>query len=110
MSDTPKKSKRNSKASKATLEIAEAISLEVAPSVAEVAEEAKPAPKKAESPKKEEPVVEVAKVAQSRSVKVKAVKTMRGQVGPYIYDIKAGETYTLPASVALWLIDKGRAI
>lgn len=105
MSDTPKRSKR--KASKAVIEVAEAISTEVAPPVAEEVKEAKPEPVK----KVEEPVVEEAKVAQkNRSVKIKAIKTMRGQVGPFIYDIKAGETYTLPPSVAHWLIEKGRAV
>lgn len=109
MTETPKKTKRRNKPSQEALEIAEAISVEVAAPVADELEKAAviedPAPKK-------EPAVEVAVAAPAadRPTKIKATTTMRGQVGKYIYNIKAGETYTLPASVAHWLIGKGRAI
>lgn len=112
MSDMPKKFKRSGKTSDALVEVAEAISLEVAsPVVVEVSKDVEPEPIIPKAVIKEEPVVEEAKeVQKDRPVKVKAIQTMRGKVGLNAYDIKAGETYTFPASLAYWLIDKGRAI
>lgn len=54
--------------------------------------------------------VPIAKTAPSRYVKVKATTSMKGRYNRYNYEIKAGETYTFPESLAKWLMDLGRVI
>jgi len=111
MSETSKKPKRRGRVSKESLEVAEAISVEVAsPVLKETQEPELKAAEEMPPPKKPAVEVAVATKALTRPVKVKAVATMRGQVGNFLYDIKAGNVYTLPATVAEWLISKGRAI
>lgn len=117
--------KRRQKLSEETLELAEAIAVEVVQTSSDATdtdsaeieahnsvsnktpqEESVAEP---EAPALDLPTLKVEKRAQ-KMVRVKAIATVRGQYGNFIYDIKQGEVYNLPEAVAQRLIDKGRAI
>jgi hypothetical protein len=61
-----------------------------------------------EKPKIKE--VKVAKTSPTKNVRIKATTSMRGQFNNLKYEIKSGEVYTFPESLANWLIELGRAI
>lgn len=125
MADTENKTRRR-KASKESLEVARTISEEVIPKAEPIEEAPKPeeaieqATPAVELPKVERaskslepelPKIDVAKAARPvKNVRVKATATIRGMVGNFAYNIKAGEIYTLPEHVANWLAERGRVI
>ena len=101
---TPKKRGRKKK-------VAEEEATEIAVAVA------KPKPKKKnteavipEVPPKTEEVQVAPKKPIEKSVKVKALVTVRGSIGKYNYQLQEGQIYTFPRTVAENLINSGRCI
>jgi hypothetical protein len=100
---TPKKRGRKKK-------VAEEEATEIAVAVA------KPKPKKnteaviPEVPPKTEEVLVAPKKPIEKSVKVKALVSVRGSIGKYNYQLQEGQIYTFPRTVAENLINSGRCI
>lgn len=99
---TPKKRGRKKKVAEEATKIAVAV--------------ATPKPKKTEAvipdvaPKKSEEVMVAPTKPIERSVKVKALVSVRGSVGKYNFQLQAGQMYTFPKSVADHLIKNGRCV